>query len=143
MCSPASYLLDFSPRTDHRAGLRTNVSVVIQYIGRGSPANGCLPVYHLIKTLLPRRSPVQSGNGSHPQGVLDDGRKITKALIRQLIPEELAKARALLGEAAWRAGEYEEAARLFDELTTGEYVEFLTSPGYEWLTRDLAQAQLV
>jgi malate synthase len=57
-----------------------------------------------------------------------------------LLPEELSKVRSLLGEDAWRGGRYEEAARLFDEITASdEYVEFLTLPGYECLTRDLAQ----
>ena len=52
--------------------------------------------------------------------------------------------RALLGEDAWNAGEYDEAARLFDEITTSdEYVEFLTLPGYDWLTRNLPQAARV
>jgi len=73
-----------------------------------------------------------------PKGVLDDGRKVTREMMRQLLPEELAKVRALLGEAAWRAGEYEEAARLFDAITTNDdYAEFLTLPGYELLTGDL------
>jgi hypothetical protein len=43
----------------------------------------------------------------------------------------------LLGEEAWRAGKYEEAARLFEEITTrDEYTEFLTLPAYELITRD-------
>ena len=50
--------------------------------------------------------------------------------------------RALLGETAWQSGEYDEAARLFDEITTSDqYVEFLTLPGYDWLTRDLQPAR--
>jgi malate synthase len=70
--------------------------------------------------------------------VLDDGRKVTRELVRQLLPQELAKVRSLLGEVAWTAGEYEEAARMFEKITTDdEYVEFLTLPGYEWLTRHL------
>ena len=46
----------------------------------------------------------------------------------------------MLGEAGWAAGRYEEAAPLFDRLTTGDdYVEFLTLPGYEWLPRGLRE----
>jgi malate synthase len=53
-----------------------------------------------------------------------------------MLPEELAKARSEMGEDAWRAGRYEDAAKLFDEITTSnDYVEFLTLPGYEQLTR--------
>jgi malate synthase len=76
-----------------------------------------------------------------PKGVLEDGRKVTQDLFRRLLPEELTKVRTLLGESAWKTGQYAEAARLFDEITTSdEYVEFLTLPGYERLTRDLRQA---
>ena len=73
-----------------------------------------------------------------PKGVLDDGRKVTKDMFRKMLPEELARVRRELGEEAWGAGRYEEAAKLFDEITTSDdYVEFLTLPGYEWLTREL------
>jgi len=69
--------------------------------------------------------------------VLDDGRKVSRQLFRKFLPEELAKVRTLLGEDGWSAGRYEEAARLFDEITTSDhYVEFLTLPGSERLTPD-------
>jgi malate synthase len=73
-----------------------------------------------------------------PKGVLDDGRKVTKEMFRKMLPEELARVRRELGDDAWKAGRYEEAARLFDEITTSDdYVEFLTLPGYQCLTQDL------
>ncbi len=50
---------------------------------------------------------------------------------RELMAEELPKVKAALGEVAWAGGRYEEAAKLFDQITTGEYVEFLTLPAYE------------
>jgi malate synthase len=65
-----------------------------------------------------------------PKGVLDDGRKVTVELFRQYLKEELPKVKQYLGDAAYAAGRYEEAAQLFDEITTGEYVEFLTLPAY-------------
>jgi malate synthase len=53
-------------------------------------------------------------------------------MFRKLLPEELAKLPAMLGEAGYKAGRYEEAAKLFDEITTSEnFVEFLTLPAYE------------
>jgi len=73
-----------------------------------------------------------------PKGVLDDGRKVTREMFRSMLPEELARVRRELGEDAWRAGRYEDAAKLFDEITTSDdYVEFLTLPGYERLTSKL------
>ena len=137
----AEDLLDFQPSTPiTEAGLRNNISVGIQYIGAWLAGNGCVPVYHLMEdaaTAEISRSQIWQWMRS-PKGVLDDGRKVTRELFRQLLPEELAKVRTLLGETAWQAGEYEEAARLFDEISTNDsYVEFLTLPGYAWLTRNL------
>jgi len=141
----AEDLLDFRPTTPiTEAGLRNNISVGIQYIGAWLAGNGCVPVYHLMEdaaTAEISRSQIWQWIRS-PKGVLDDGRKVTQELFRQWLPEELAKVRDLLGEAEWRAGEYEEAARLFDDLTTrDDYVDFLTLPGYERLTRDLRQPE--
>ena len=71
-------------------------------------------------------------------GRLDDGRKVTKELVRTLVPEELEKVRTLVGEDEWKAGRYEEAARLFEEITTNEtYVEFLTLPAYDMITHEV------
>jgi malate synthase len=137
----AGDLLDFRPETPiTEAGLRNNISVGIQYIGAWLAGNGCVPVYNLMEdaaTAEISRSQIWQWIRS-PKGVLDDGRKITVDMIRRLLPEELAKIGPLLGEEAWKAGRYAEAARLFDEITTSDdYVEFLTLPGYELLTRDL------
>ena len=105
---------------------------------RGSPGNGCVPVFNLMEdaaTAEISRSQIWQWIRS-PKGVLADGRKVTKEMVRKLVPEELAKVRALLGDAGWGAGEYEEAARLFERIVTADdYVEFLTLPGYEWLMR--------
>ena len=68
---------------------------------------------------------------------LEDGRKVTKPMVRQLLSEELPRIRKILGPAAWDAGKYEDAAQLFEEITTcDEYTEFLTLPAYEFITRD-------
>jgi len=134
-------LLDFRPEQPiTEAGLRNNISVGIQYIGAWLAGNGCVPVYNLMEdaaTAEISRSQIWQWIRS-PQGVLDDGRKITTELFRRMLPEELQKVHMLLGEQAWAAGKYEAAARLFEDLiVSDDYVEFLTLPGYAWLTRDL------
>ena len=58
-------------------------------------------------------------------------RSVTAALFSQLVAEELPKVRSALGEAAWQAGKYAEGAALFEQITLGDYVEFLTLPAYE------------
>jgi malate synthase len=135
----ASELLDFRPEAPiTEAGLRSNISVGIQYIGAWLAGNGCVPVFNLMEdaaTAEISRSQIWQWIRS-PKGVLADGRKITRELVRQLLPEELARVRELLGEQAWKAGRYETAAAMFDRLTTeDQYIEFLTLPGYDWLTR--------
>ena len=37
-----------------------------------------------------------------------------------MLPEELARVRRELDEEAWSAGRYEEAAKLFNEITTSD-----------------------
>jgi len=137
-------LLDFRPAAPiTEAGLRNNVSVAIQYIGAWLAGNGCVPVYNLMEdaaTAEISRSQVWQWIRS-PRGVLEDGRKVTRELVKKLLPEELARVRSLLGEAAWSAGRYEEAAQLFESLALGDdYVEFLTLPGYERLERAKAES---
>ncbi len=139
----AAQLLDFQPdKPITEAGLRNNISVGIQYIGAWLAGNGCVPVYNLMEdaaTAEISRSQIWQWIRS-PKGVLEDGRKITRELVRRFLPEELARVRTLLGEQAWRSGRYEEAAGLFDQLTTNDdYPEFLTLPGYERLTRNLRE----
>ncbi len=140
----ASDLLDFKPEAPiTEAGLRNNISVGIQYIGAWLAGNGCVPVYNLMEdaaTAEISRSQIWQWMRS-PKGVLDDGRKVTRDMFRKMLPEELARVRSELGETAWKAGQYEQAAKLFEQITASDdYVEFLTLPGYEWLTRDLETA---
>jgi malate synthase len=136
----ARELLDFRPEQPiTETGLRNNISVGIQYIGAWLAGNGCVPVYDLMEdaaTAEISRSQIWQWIRS-PKGVLQDGRKVSRELFRKLLPEELAKVRALLGEDAWAAGRYDEAARFFEEITVSdEYVDFVTLPGYELLMRD-------
>jgi malate synthase len=140
----AKDLLDFKPEAPiTEAGLRNNISVGIQYIGAWLAGNGCVPVYNLMEdaaTAEISRSQIWQWMRS-PKGVLDDGRKVTREMFRKMLPEELARVRSELGEETWRAGCYEEAAQLFDEITTSDdYVEFLTLPGYQHLTKDIESA---
>jgi malate synthase len=129
----ARELLDFQPEKPiTEAGLRNNISVGIQYLGAWLAGNGCVPVFNLMEdaaTAEISRSQIWQWIRS-PKGVLDDGRKVTAVLFKQLLAEELPKVKAYLGEAAYNAGRYEEGARLFEKLTTGDYVEFLTLPAY-------------
>jgi len=115
------------------AGLRANVDVSIQYMAAWLGGNGCVPIHNLMEdaaTAEISRAQIWQWI-HHPTGVLDDGRKVTVEMYRQITGEELANLRAQLGEAAYSAGNYERAAKILDEITTADAFEtFLTLPAY-------------
>jgi malate synthase len=126
----ARELLAFQPEKPiTEAGLRNNISVGIQYVGSWLAGNGCVPVFNLMEdaaTAEISRSQIWQWIRS-PKGVLDDGRKVTVELFKTLLDEELSKVKASRND-----GKYDEAARLFERITTDDhYVEFLTLPAYE------------
>ena len=130
-------LLDFRPEGPiTEAGLRNNISVGIQYLGAWLAGNGCVPVFNLMEdaaTAEISRSQIWQWMRS-PKGKLQDGRKVTEELFRTLLAEELPKVKTYLGGEAWKAGKYEEGAKLFERITTDDrYVEFLTLPAYDYV----------
>ncbi|MGZ5140797.1 MAG: hypothetical protein ACXWCX_23600, partial [Burkholderiales bacterium] len=107
--------------------------------------NGCVPVFNLMEdaaTAEIARSQIWQWIRS-PKGVLDDGRKVTTPLVRQLLAAELVAIRTRCADEA-EAAQYEDAARLFEEITTrDEYTEFLTLPAYDLIALHNAQASLM
>jgi malate synthase len=120
-------------------GLRTNVSVGIQYIAAWLGGQGAVPINNLMEdaaTAEISRAQIWQWIRS-PKGVLDDGRKVTLDLFQQIVREELDKIKAAVGNDRYESGNYERAARLFADLTArDEFVEFLTLPGYELLEQE-------
>lgn len=115
------------------AGLRMNCSVGVQYIASWLRGNGAAPINHLMEdaaTAEISRTQVWQWI-RHPQGILDDGRKITEALFTEVMEEELEALRQTFGETQFSNGQFKEAAELFTSLTLAdEFEEFLTVPGY-------------
>jgi malate synthase len=131
----AKDLLTFVPAGPiTEAGLRTNISVGIQYLGAWLSGLGCVPINNLMEdaaTAEISRSQVWQWIHS-PRGVLDDGRKVDVELFRTILAEELEKIHDKYGEA--NAEYFDRAAKLFDEISTSEdFVEFLTLPAYEMI----------
>jgi malate synthase len=115
-------------------GLRSNISVGIQYMAAWLGGNGCVPLYNLMEdaaTAEIARAQIWQWI-RHPQGVLDDGRQVSYALYERLRDEELAKIREEVGDEAFDAGHYRKAAELLDRIT-GEQrcVDFLTLVAYQ------------
>ena len=128
----AADLLDFKPETPiTRHGLEMNINVGIHYLGAWLAGNGCVPIHNLMEdaaTAEISRSQVWQWIRS-PKGVLEDGTKVTAELVRQIIPVELAKVKALVGG---DTKTYDRAAQIFEQMSTAEdFAEFLTLPLYE------------
>jgi malate synthase len=126
----AAQLLEFQPETPiTEAGLRYNINVGIHYLGAWLAGNGCVPIHNLMEdaaTAEISRSQVWQWIRS-PKGVLDDGRKVTAAMVRPLVAEELARIKATPA-----IGEFDRAAQIFEKMSTDEaFAEFLTLPLYE------------
>ena len=130
-------LLDFGPSEPiTERGLRTNVSVGVQYLEAWLRGSGAVPIFNLMEdaaTAEISRAQVWQWI-RHPRGMLDDGLKVTKELFRSVLNEELAKIKTQMGEKRFANGKFDVARELFDRITTDdEFAEFLTLPGYEKL----------
>jgi malate synthase len=131
----AADFLDFQPSQPiTEAGVRNNINVGIHYLGSWLAGNGCVPIHNLMEdaaTAEISRSQVWQWVVS-PKGVLDDGRKVTAAMVRGMIAEELAKVKAAVSQQGEETATYEQAAVIFDKMSlSAEYPEFLTLPLYE------------
>jgi len=118
-------------------GLRLNVSVGIQYIEAWLRGIGAVPINNLMEDAATAEiSRVQVWQWiHHPKGILEDGRKVTAELTEQIIEEELEKLKQKLGSEAYASGQFARASELFRQMTIrDEFVDFLTIPGYEYLS---------
>jgi malate synthase len=131
----ADDLLNFGPTAPiTEAGLRKNISVGIQYIEAWLGGLGCVPLYNLMEDAATAEiSRAQVWQWVHqPNGVLDDGRKVTLELVRELIGQELETIKSEVGLERYDAGHFPAATALFDKLVAqDEFTEFLTLPAYE------------
>jgi malate synthase len=131
----AKDLLTFVPEAPiTEQGLRTNISVGIQYLGAWLNGIGCVPINNLMEdaaTAEISRSQVWQWIHSE-RGVLDDGRKVDAELFRTLLAEELDKIHEQYPQELHSY--FDRAAELFDEISTSEeFVDFLTLPAYQMI----------
>jgi malate synthase len=129
-------LLDFGPNEPiTEAGLRQNVSVGVQYLESWLRGRGAVPIFNLMEdaaTAEISRAQVWQWI-RHPQGKLNDGRKVTKDLVRSVLTDELKKIQAQAGD-TYAKLKFDVASDLFERITTDDrFAEFLTLPGYEYL----------
>ncbi|WP_085524712.1 malate synthase A [Tuberibacillus sp. Marseille-P3662] len=121
------------------AGLRTNISVGIQYIEHWLHGQGAVPINHLMEDAA--TAEISRGQiwqwVHHPDACLPDGTEITQDLIRQLTDEEMKKIEQNIGDERYQNGRLTEARQLFEQLIETEtFINFLTLPGYHYLKNE-------
>src|SRR5688572_18328788 len=135
VATAAKQLLDakIPGSTITEAGLRTNVSVGIQYIASWLRGTGAAAINNLMEDAATAEiSRSQVWQWVHHGVPLAEGPTVTRELVKNIEQEELAKIRTAVGDDFYSSGRYEEAASLFDDVALSEdFVEFLTFPAYE------------
>ena len=132
----AADLLKLPTGTITEAGMRTNISVGIQYMANWLSGLGCVPLYDLMEdaaTAEISRSQLWQWV-HHPKAVLDDGREVDLKLFRSMMQQELEQIKTEVGETAFNQIRYMQASGLFDRIIASDTLEeFLTLRAYEHL----------
>jgi malate synthase len=124
--------VDKTPGGVTEAGLRSNISVALQYLATWLGGNGAVAIFNLMEDAATAEiSRSQIWQWVHNDVTLDDGPLVTKDVVERMIDEELAKIRELAGD-GFDAARYGQAVALFTEVALADsFAEFLTLPAYE------------
>ena len=138
----AADLIAMPEGTKTEAGLRQNVAVGIGYVEAWLRGVGCVPLFNLMEDAATAEiSRAQVWQWVRHSQTLQDGRPITRELVRAIVAEENGKVKAQIGEAAYASGRYEDAARLMlDLVEQPRFEEFLTLPAYDRILADEKKA---
>ncbi len=114
-------------------GLRTNVSVGIQYIASWLRGTGAAAINNLMEDAATAEiSRSQVWQWIHHGVALAEGPRVTAELVTDIEREELEKIKSAVGDDAFSKGRYDEARAIFDGVALSEeFQEFLTIPAYE------------
>ena len=112
------------------AGVRTNVSVALQYLASWLDGNGAAAINNLMEDAATAEiSRSQLWQWRVQRAILDDGRPMTTGLYTTLRDEELARLGSEAPQYRWS-----EAAQLLDNLVLDDhFAEFLTLDAYSLL----------
>ncbi len=129
----AADLLQVPQGSKTEAGLRQNVAVGIGYLEAWLRGVGCVPLFNLMEDAATAEiSRAQVWQWVRFNSRLEDGRPVNAALCRQIVQEEVAKARAL--RPVGQPDRHDDAAALFLQLIEApQCPEFLTLPAYAML----------
>ncbi len=125
-------LLEVHQGTRTEAGLRENIRVGVQYIEAWLRGRGAVPLYNLMEDAATAEiSRAQIWQQLHFQATLDDGQKVTVALLEKCLGEEMERVKGEIGPDNYAKGRFPDAIRLFREMSTAPVFEpFLTLPAY-------------
>ncbi len=127
--------LGATPGAVTEAGLRGNVSVGFQYISYWLGGRGAVGLNNLMEDAATAEiSRSQIWQWIHNGTTLEDGTVIDRALVVEILDEELAKIHSEVGDETWEAGRPEETRRVFEAVSLGDdFPDFLTEMAYELL----------
>jgi malate synthase len=114
-------------------GLRTNVSVGVQYLESWLRGAGAVAISNLMEDAATAEiSRAQLWQWCRHRVALDGGQVVTRELVARIVDEELARLRDILGPERFDAGRYDDARRVFQRVALGDrFTEFLTVPAYD------------
>jgi malate synthase len=113
-------------------GLRTNISVALEYLTGWLGGNGCIPLNNLMEDAATAEiSRSQVWQWLRHNASMANGRTITPEVVRGMIKEEHTRIAASAGSAL---DHVMVATTLLEQLTLeADFVDFLTMPAYEYL----------
>jgi malate synthase len=131
----AADLLRVHEGTITEPGVRTNISVGIQYIEAWLGGKGSVPINNLMEDAATAEiCRAQLWQWIAHGSKLTDSRVITSKLCLQMVAEELEKIRTHVGNERFDTGYFVRARSLFEELIRPEtFEEFLTLKAYDQL----------
>ncbi|MDP3999393.1 MAG: malate synthase A [bacterium] len=117
------------------AGLRTNISVGIQYLEAWLRGIGCVPLYNLMEDAATAEiSRSQVWQWLNHKAVLADGQTVTGEFVAMMIRGEFDKIQEEMGAEKYAASKLDLATELFARIIfSKDFTEFLTLPAYEHL----------
>jgi malate synthase len=133
----ADQLLDAAstPGAITEAGLRSDVSVCFQYLSFWLGGRGAAGIDNLMEDAATAEiSRSQIWQWVFHGAKLEDGRTVTRELVRQVLDQEMERIRAAVGDEVWQKGRPSETRELFEQVAlSDDFPEFLTIPAYAML----------
>jgi malate synthase len=124
-----------TPGSITEAGLRGNISVAFQYISFWLGGRGAAGINNLMEDAATAEiSRSQIWQWIRHGSQLEDGRPITRDLVRSMLDEEMHRIHDQVGDGTWAAGRPQDTRAVFEQVALADdFPEFLTVPAYELL----------